>query len=233
MNPTAAKPQRRALGEWAVGSLYDRIFTGELPVGADLAEETLCQTLDVSRATVSFALRQLEQDGMITVAAGNGKRQVRGFSREDLADLYDVRLALEGFAAERAAPRITGAALGELKALQDEMDALSRRPDRPSTRDFGADFAFHRVIALASGSKRALAALQPIWNQTHALLRHLYSIGAYADRQEDAASYDDHRAIIAALAAGDPGLARECMIRHLTRRRDALIRSVTERGGLG
>jgi DNA-binding GntR family transcriptional regulator len=85
MNPTATKPQRRALGEWAVGSLYDRIFTGELPVGADLAEETLCQTLDVSRATVSFALRQLEQDGMIMVAAGNGKRQVRGFSREDLA----------------------------------------------------------------------------------------------------------------------------------------------------
>ena len=103
---------------------------------------------------------------------------------------------------------------------------MNRTPDLPR-------IVYHRVIASASGSKRALAALQPIWNQTHALLRHLYSIGAYADRQEDAASYDDHRAIIAALAARDPGLARECMVDHLTRRRDALIRSVTERGGLG
>ena len=50
------KPQRRALGDWAVESLYDRIFTGALAPGADLGEEHLCQLLDVSRATVGFAL---------------------------------------------------------------------------------------------------------------------------------------------------------------------------------
>lgn len=230
---SANKPQRRALGEWAVGSLYDRIFTGELPVGADLGEESLCQVLDVSRATVSFALRQLEQDGMITVAAGNGRRQVKAFSVEDLADLYNVRIALEGFSVSRAATRMSLPAIAELEQLQDEMEALSRRPDRPSTRDFGIDFDFHRVIARESASKRALSALQPIWNQSHALLRHLYSIGAYADRAEDAASYADHRTIIDALKGRDPERARQRMVDHLSGRRDTLIRNVTKQGALG
>jgi DNA-binding GntR family transcriptional regulator len=147
----------------------------------------------------------LEQEGLATVAAGNGRRQVAAFRIEDVSDLYDVRIALERYTARAAAERITAELLEALSALQDEMETLSHSQSRPSRRDFGVDFDFHRVVAQASGSKRALASLQPIWNQTHALLRHLYSIGVYADRKEDAASYRDHRAIIAALAARDAG----------------------------
>lgn len=226
------KPQRRALGDWAVAQLYDQIFTGALPAGADLGEELLCSRLEVSRATISVALRQLEQDGLTKLAAGNGRRRVAEFGVNDIADLYDTRLALEVFASERAAERISDQALREIEALQDEMESLSRRPDRPSVRDFGVDFEFHRVIARESGSQRALSALTPIWNQTHALLRHLYSVGAYADATEDAAAYLDHRSIMAALQARDPAAAREAMAKHLTGRRDSLIAGVQERGSV-
>ena len=227
-----AKPQRRALGEWAVETLYEQIFTGALSVGADMSEELLCERLEVSRATVGFALRQLEQDGMIEVAAGNGRRQIAAFSLSDVADLYDVRVALESFTAARAAAHIAVGAVGELERLQDEMEALLRRPDRPSTRDFGIDFDFHRIIARESGSKRAVAALQPVWNQTHALLRRLYSIGVYADAPEDAASYRDHRVIITALARSDPEASRLAMVQHLTKRRESLIAGLEKHGGL-
>ena len=220
---TLSKPQRRALGEWAIETLYEQIFTGELSVGADMGEELLSERLEVSRATVGFALRQLEKDGIIEVAAGNGRRQVAAFPMSDVADLYNVRIALESFAASQAAARMPPQAIGELESLQDEMEALLRLPDRPSTRDFGIDFDFHRVIARESGSKRAVAALQPIWNQTHALLRHLYSIGVYADATEDAASYRDHRAIITALARRNPDASSHAMVEHLTKRRDTLI----------
>jgi len=226
------KPQRRALGEWAVENLYDRIFTGDLPPGADLGEELLCQKLDVSRATVSFALRQLEQEGLATVAAGNGRRQVAAFSIEDVSDLYDVRAVLEAHTAARAAEVATDGLLRELRDLQDEMEAISRRPDRPTTRDFGVDFEFHRAVARASGSKRAFAALRPAWNQTHALLRHLYSVGAYADATEDRAAYADHHAILDALAARDGATAAAAMRDHLTGRRDRLLASLRARGGL-
>jgi DNA-binding GntR family transcriptional regulator len=226
------KPQRRALGEWAVENLYERIFTGDLPPGADLGEELLCEMLDVSRATVSFALRQLEQEGLATVAAGNGRRQVAAFSIGDVSDLYDVRAVLEAHAVSRAAAGAGEPLLSELRGLQEEMEAISRKPDRPTTRDFGVDFEFHRAIARASGSKRALAALRPIWNQTHALLRHLYSVGAYADATEDRAAYSDHHAILDALAARDPDAAALAMRTHLSGRRDRLLASLRARGGL-
>ncbi len=226
------KPQRRALGDWAVVSLYDRIFTGALAPGADLGEEHLCQLLDVSRATVGFALRQLEQDGLATVAAGNGRRQVAEFSISDIADLYDVRIALEGFAAQRAAVAISDESIVVLLSLQDEMEAMSRQPDRPTVRDFGVDFEFHRLIVRSGGSKRTLAALQPVWNQTHALLRHLYSVGAYGDTNEDTASYHDHRAIITALQRRDAEMASRTMIEHLSGRRDTLVAGLIKRGGL-
>jgi DNA-binding GntR family transcriptional regulator len=227
-----AKPHRRALGEWAVETLYEQIFTGALPVGADMSEELLCERLGVSRATVGFALRQLEQDGMIEVAAGNGRRQIAAFSLSDVADLYDIRVAVESFSAARAAARIAVEAVRELERLQDEMEALSRRPERPSTRDFGIDFEFHRVIAWESGSKRAVAVLQPVWNQTHALLRHLYSIGVYADAPEDAASYRDHRLIIDALARSNPEASRLAMVEHLTKRRESLLAGLAKHARL-
>ncbi len=177
-------------------------------------------------------MRQLEQEGLATLAAANGRRRVAEFGIADVADLYDTRLALESFTAARAAERINDRALQELEALQDEMETMSRHRDRPSARDFGVDFEFHRVIVGESGSQRTMAALAPIWNQTHALLRHLYSVGAYADRDEDDASYRDHRKIIAALKARDPAAAREAMTKHLTIRRDALIAGIRRRGSV-
>lgn len=105
-------------------------------------------------------------------------------------------------------------------------------PERPSSRDFGIDFEFHRDIARASGSKRAIAALRPIWHQTHALLRHLYSVGSYADSNEDSAAYADHRAIMQALATRDADAAAAAMQAHLLGPRDRLIENLRAKGWL-
>lgn len=228
----APKPQRRALGEWAVGQLYELIFTGQLPAGADLGEEMLCQKLDVSRATVGFALRQLEQEGLAELAAGNGRRQVAAFSMKDVGDLYDVRTAIESFAITLAAPRFTAADIEILERVQTEMESLDRWSSPPSVRDFGVDFEFHFIIAERSGSKRALASLHPIWNQTHALLRHLSSVGAYGDAEEDAASFDDHRTIIETLRRQDAEASRQAMVQHLSGRRDKLLAGLQARGSV-
>src|SRR6266536_2124354 len=101
-----AKPQRRALAEWAVERFYELIFTGALPAGTDLGEEEFSDRLGVSRATISSALRQLEVDGLATVAGANGRRVVSTFTIADIHDLYTVRAVLESHAAEEAASRL-------------------------------------------------------------------------------------------------------------------------------
>ena len=74
-------------------------------------------------------------------------------------------------------------------------------------------------------------ALQPVWNQTHALLRHLYSVGVYADAPEDAASYRDHREIISSLIDHDPDGARRAMAEHLSKRRATLLAGLARQAG--
>jgi GntR family transcriptional regulator of vanillate catabolism len=221
-----SRPQRRALAEWALEHFYDLIFTGALPAGTDLGEEEFSDRFGVSRATISSALRQLEIDGLATVAAANGRRVVATFTIADIGDLYTVRAVLESHAAEQAAPLMRSADIDQLNALQREMETLSRSVSDPKRRDFGVDFDFHRAIVRAAGSRRVENCLIPIWNQTHALLRHLYSLGAYPDAAENDASYRDHRAIIDALAAGDGVAAGLAMRAHLYGRRDRLVSGV-------
>lgn len=225
----AQRPQRRALTDWTVDRLYDLVFTGVLPAGADLGEEAISKRLSVSRQTTGAALRQLEQDGLAMVAAGNGRRVVAAFDVHDILDLYNVRSLLEvyatGEAARLDAPSRRALVL-KLEALQREMEALSRTEGDPSARDFGADFDFHREIAHAAGSKRVEAALRPTWNQTHALLRHLHQVGVYADAMEDAAAYADHRTIIDALSLGDEDAASQAMRGHLQGRSHRLVEGV-------
>jgi DNA-binding GntR family transcriptional regulator len=220
------RPSRRALGEWALDRLYELIFTGALPAGTDLGEEELSERLGVSRATISAALRQLEVDGLAAVAAANGRRVVATFGIADIHDLYTVRAVLESHAAEEAAPVMRPEDLQRLRDLQSEMESLSRSLRDPTTRDFGVDFDFHRVIVQAAGSRRVEACLVPIWNQTHALLRHLHSLGAYGDDAEDAAAYHDHHAILDALVSHHAAAAGNAMRAHLYGRRDKLIEGV-------
>jgi DNA-binding GntR family transcriptional regulator len=225
------RPQRRALTEWALESLYDLVFTGRLPPGHDLGEEELRSRLGVSRTTISAALRQLEADGLVTVIAANGRRVVASFDVDDVMELYTVRAALEELSARRAAERITEQRLATLRDLQAEMEQRAGVQRDPHRRDFEVDFDFHREIARASGMARIEACLSPLWNQTHAVLRHAYFRGVYADRAEDAAAYQDHREILAALADRDPEAAASAMRRHLDGRRVQLAEGIRRATG--
>jgi DNA-binding GntR family transcriptional regulator len=114
--------------------------------------------------------------------------------------------------------------------LQDEMERRSRHRGDPHRRDYGVDFDFHRTIAEASGMRRLITALGPIWSQTHALLRQVHSVGAYGDAKEDAAAHADHRTMLAAIERGDVDAAVAADRSHMHGRRDQLVAGVRARG---
>ena len=119
--------------------------------------------------------------------------------------------------------------------LQDWVDEST-----PATRGIGRSARAEQVLErelvqrdepVAAGSRRVEACLIPIWNQTHALLRHLYSLGVYGDSAEDNAVYRDHHAILDALGSHHATAAGNAMRAHLFGRRDKLIaglRSMSE-----
>ena len=63
------------------------------------------------------AIRRLEQERILE-DSGHGL-VVIGISRQDMLDIYEIRLQLEGLAAKRAAASITDDVLSEMKEVLD------------------------------------------------------------------------------------------------------------------
>ena len=117
----AARPAR--LSEVVIGLLVDRIVSGEHPVGGLIPREPeLCAAFGVSRTVIREALKVLEEKGLVRVRRGFGTvvndedewnlldlQVLSAVVRHDrelevLADLIEVRVALETVMAARAAP---------------------------------------------------------------------------------------------------------------------------------
>ena len=104
-------------------SLADQIFerletdilTGKYARGEILTELKLSEIMGVSRTPVREALRRLEQEHLIEDT--NKGSVVLGITEEDLKDIYEIRMNIEGMAAYRAAERITDEQIKELKEL--------------------------------------------------------------------------------------------------------------------
>ena len=81
------------------------ILSGKYPQGEILSELRLSGELGVSRTPIREAIRRLEQERILE-DSGHGL-VVIGISRQDMLDIYEIRLQLEGLAAKRAAASIT------------------------------------------------------------------------------------------------------------------------------
>lgn len=202
------------------------IIEGHYAPGARLVEDRLARELGVSRTPVRQALARVAMEGLVQIAPNRGA-VVRTFSRDDLKEAYDLRALMEGFAAFRAAGRISPA---QLTALEDAAAALEGSlgrefPSRAEEIHFLVDQnqRFHGAIIAASGNSRLGALLPVIVDvplQYHSF--HWYT------REERAVSNFFHRRILQALQGSDADRARALMQEHIYRGRDVLLESLTE-----
>jgi DNA-binding GntR family transcriptional regulator len=134
--------------------LLERIVRGELAPGDRLVETRIAQELGTSQAPVREALRDLELLHLIESEPFRGAR-VRGFSDEDLLDVFPVRAVLEELAAREAARRLDG----EVRELEAEVVAMREAAARGDTRaQVAHDIAFHRRVVVAAGNPMLLKA---------------------------------------------------------------------------
>ena len=127
------------------------MIDGRLEPGQRLKEEELARELGISRTPVREALLVLQTEGLRGVRA-ESRRDGAQFEADDLDDLYQLRAVLEGFAARRAAARITasgpGAALRRATCGSSALRAPTSRRPRPGERPLPPH-------ASSSGRKRA------------------------------------------------------------------------------
>ena len=126
----------------AADLIRQAILDGELPAGSRLKEDELAARLDVSRTPVREALRRLEAEGLVVHEAKRGAA-VRAYSASELDDMYRLRAMLEGYAARRAAERMTPELAEQLRARDITVNGLA-----PGLEPPGAGHTVTELVAL-------------------------------------------------------------------------------------
>jgi DNA-binding GntR family transcriptional regulator len=206
-----------------IASLVDRlverletaIMNRDLAPGSKLSEQALAKLFGVSRGPLREAIRQLEGRKLIERTPNIGPR-VAALSEKKLRDILSVREALEGLACRLAAEQMTDDEIAELQLLVDEhgrhddVQAGASYYQKPKQLDF------HFRIVRASRNEWLFDLL---CGELYDLLR-VYRYRSSTVRGRTPQAYDEHRAIVAALAARDGEAAEALMRRHLRNGRD-------------
>lgn len=203
--------------------LLDRIRFGDYGLGQKLpSENDLAAEHGVSRPVIRAALARLREDGLIVSRRGAGSFVTSGApsggagfrpleSIADIADYFRFRKIIETEAAAGAATRGAAGSLAGLHAILEETE---RQIDNGEAT-IETDMRFHIAIAELSDNRflvEALGMLRPHWFFVGKFVRSLGRTGYRKGKREMSA---EHRAILAAIEAGDPAAARTAMVAHI------------------
>lgn len=216
---------RSTLPEAAAERLRTLIVEGTLAPGAKLNERELCEQLGVSRTPLREAFRMLAGDGLLVQLPNRGA-QVVALSREDARHAFEMMGALEGFAGELAAVRVTDDDIAGLRVLQAEMEAAHGRDDLPTY--YRINRAIHDAINAMAGN--------PVLTQTYRTLNarlHALRFRSNFNRAKWDQAVAEHRSMIEALAARDGAALRDLLVRHLRAKQQAVLDTMKNKDALG
>ena len=190
------------------------ILTGAYKRGDILTELKLSEKLHVSRTPVREALRRLEQDDLVEC---QGKSiVVMGVTHQDLLDLFEIRLRLEGLATARCSQRITTEELTTLDEIITMQDFYVSRNLPEKIQE--SDGLFHRTIYAACGSRMLEKQLTNIHKR---LVR--YRKLSVSNRTRAHQSTEEHKEIFRALTNHDAELSETLALRHVELARDNIL----------
>jgi DNA-binding GntR family transcriptional regulator len=202
---TAARPEDR---------LREAIVTGRFQPSERLIETDVARELGVGRSAVRTALARLEHEGLVEHERHRGAR-VRLVGSREAVEILETRAVLEGLAARAAA---TCATPQDVAGLNDILAEMRRRLDGGDLLAASDENAvLHGRILEISGHTTAARLIATLKSQ---LVRFQYRTILLPGRSEH--SFGEHRAIVAAIAAGDPDAAEQAMRTHLSHVAEAL-----------
>lgn len=212
-----------------------KLLDGSVPPGSRLSYGTIGKEIGVSATPVREAIGQLASEGFIELVPQLGA-VVRELTREEAIELYELREAMESYAAARAAERISERQLNEMKGILEEAAKLVEKvrksgkesADRATAKKFhGLDLSFHMTIIEASRNRRMLKVV----GDSHILTRIFQ-----ADRHEFCLEILDvtqaeHEAIAAAIGSQNPTASHDAMQRHIRNSLDLTLSEADDVSG--
>jgi DNA-binding GntR family transcriptional regulator len=204
---TEVPVQNRTLREQVVDYLREEILANHLTPGTELGEVSLAQSLGVSRGPLREALGQLAAEGLVTIVPRRGA-VVKTLTQQEFLDAYEVREALESLAIKLAVPRLRDSDRAKLRRMCRDMEQAAETGD--TERFFEINHDFHAFLVRASRNKTLEQMHTQLIAQMGRLLKKSVEL-----RGGVLKSAAEHRAIVAAVDAGDAGLAARLLEEHI------------------
>lgn len=183
-----------------------RALDGEFRAGEHLRETELARQYDVGRNTLRAAFDGLVRRGLLSKAPNRGVF-VRMLTARDLAEVYELRAAIEVQAGRHLARR-RAVPPDARRALETERLLTAGSGRRELVE---ADLAFHRAIVDGAGNSRLTAVHRDLAAEIRLSLAQLI--------ETDYASVDhlvaEHSGMVAAIESGRPATAEVAIRRHL------------------
>lgn len=201
-------PTHGSLSEAVYAAVHHRIVTGAYRPNQRLVETEIAAELGASRTPVREAIVRLIKDGL-AVRSRHGL-MVREFTFPEVREIYEVRAAIEGYAARLAAERRTPEAIA---AIAEHLSHHARSSqgeavDRARVVETNADF--HDAVLAAAGNDR----MQSLATSN---LSYFFNIEAAAVTSDDAlvVALDEHQLIYDAIRESDGDKAEAIVRGHI------------------
>jgi DNA-binding GntR family transcriptional regulator len=207
--------ERMSLHDQLVAKVREMIVDGELQAGAALPERMLCETFGVSRTPLREAFKILASEGLIELRS-HRTPVVTLINWAEIANIFDVMVALDGFAGARAASMATDADIAKLNTMHDQLVELHRDASRAPYFRLNQEIHFE-ITRLAANP-----VLLKIWTTLHANIFRARAVANY-DARRWTESVKEHEAFMAFLRVRDAPRFAAALSAHTRNTGDAVL----------
>lgn len=152
--------ERDTVQESAYQQLREALMSGQLEPGKRISIRNMAAAMNISPMPVREALRRLEAQRALVLCPGR-VLAVPQMSNAEFCEVREIRMCLEGLAAERAAERASREEVDAAVRLCKEMQEAADKGDGPAYLDLNR--AFHFAIYQAAGRDLLVGMIENLW----------------------------------------------------------------------
>jgi DNA-binding GntR family transcriptional regulator len=193
----------------------DQITNRGLKAGEYVTDARIAEELHISRTPVREAFHRLEKEGLLLYEARRGWR-VHTLALKDIKEIFDIKEAVEGMTARKAAECHDETLRCGLKRAFEEMRQAAANNDIDTW--IQADHRFHDAIFAMADNQRACRIVWTLNDQWNRVRVGFVTISSRVER-----ATDEHQAIMEGILANDTEEAERQTRAHFSRVREELI----------
>lgn len=214
-------PNNSVLTDYAYAEILRMILSADIKPGSRIREDILAEQMGISRTPVREAVNRLTQNGFITNIKRKGLYCIK-FTRKDLLDLIELRIALESLSFEKCIALASEENINEFQKIitgfYEKLNEIMKKDEDSIGKEIALlhneyDVLFHVSIARVSASARLIQYVTEVENMLLIARMRIYRSD---DRYEIVKlSWKQHEDMLEAIRSKNMAKARELLNIHM------------------